>query len=137
MMYLCLIPQVVLLLTTIFCPIRDNYISFFKHIVNRYLIYESIFQIIFIVINIIFAFVLPNSMLVVLILQIVAMGIINIVFEIIGKKAYYKKLKYILDCNNLYNMSTIAIRRYILEYHGLLYSEKHIDKVILQLTKDR
>ena len=134
--YICLALQILFLLATIFLPTGNNSLIVFRKIYKLYLITEIFIQLLCIIINVIFLFVLNESMIFVLATHIILMGLINLCFSIKAKKFYLQKLIQIIIDEQLSKYSFKEIRNYILEKYELIYSIKDIENCVTKINSN-
>ena len=130
---MCLIIQVILLITTYFPPF--GYICTNDKAFKIYLITESITQVVLIIVNVVFIFLLKEVVPYVLVSHLIIICIIKMLLDIYSRILFFNKLKIFIINDDLELLDSHSIRNHILEKYGKPYSIKEIEKALKKLVK--
>lgn len=129
---MCLIIQVLFLITTYFPPF--GYISTSDKVFKIYLLTESITQIVLIIANFVFIFLLKEVVPYVLVSHFIIICIIKMLLDIYSRILFFNKLKIFIINDDLKLLDSHSIRNHILEKNGEAYSIKKIEKALKKLN---
>ena len=130
---MCLIIQVLFLITTYFPPF--GYICTNKKVFKIYLLAESITQVVLIIANFVFIFLLKEVVPYVLVSHLLIICIIKMLIDIYSRILFFNKLKTFIINDDLELLDSHSIRNHILEKYGKPYSIKEIEKALKKLVK--
>lgn len=135
MIFGILLFQVIFLFMTIFFNNGQGVLLYDKKIFKNYILFETIFQSIGIVANIVMAFVDKFVMIFILFAGCILYALINVFFSIKAKRKYFSDLeKYIVE-EKLQTFDAVEIRRYLLEKYQQVYYVDDIKKCLAKLGK--
>ena len=135
MIFGILLVQVLFMFLTIFSPKGSVVMFYDKRIFKNYIILESVFQSICIVVNVAMAFVNKHVMILVLVVDCILISLIQVVYSIKSKRKYFSDLEKYIVAEKLQDLDPIEIRRHLLEKYQQVYFIDDIKKCLAKLGK--
>lgn len=135
MIFGILLVQVLFVFLTIFSPKGSVFLFYDKKIFKNYIILESVFQSICIVVNVAMAFVNKHAMIFVLVVDCILITLIQLVHSVKSKRKYFSDLEKYIVAEKLQDLDPIEIRRHLLEKYQKVYFVDDIKKCLAKLGK--
>ncbi len=135
MIFGILLFQVIFLLMTIFFNNGQGFLLYDEKIFKNYILFETIFQSIGIVANIVMAFVDKHVMIFILFAGCILYTLINVFFSIKAKRKYFSDLENYIVEEKLQSLDAVEIRRYLLEKYQQVYCVDDIKKCLSKLDR--
>ena len=127
--------QVLFVWLTIFSP-RGSVVRFYdEKIFKNYIILESVFQSICIVVNVAMAFVNKHAMILVLVVDCILITLIELVYSVKSKRKYFSDLEKYIVAEKLQDLDPVESRRHLLEKYQKVYFIDDIKKCLSKLGK--
>lgn len=127
--------QVLFVFLTIFSPRGSDFLFYDRKIFKNYIILESVFQSICIVVNVAMAFVNKHAMIPVLVVDCILITLIRLVHSVKSKRKYFSDLEKYIIAEKLQDLDPVEIRRHLLEKYQEVYFVDDIKKCLAKLDK--
>ena len=135
MEYLCLVLQILFLLATVYLLTGETYLYHYGILYKKYLYIDLVVQVLCIIINLVCFFQQSEIMVYILALQIMVSGLIKAIFSYKAQRMVLNELKERIINQNIMHLSSVEIRRVLLEKYEKAYFIQDIEKCLSENQK--